>query len=114
MRNYRQPGDILKLTAPTGGVTSGTPVKIGQLVVIPTGDAGAGELFEGMAVGVHSVPKVSGTAWTEGELLYWAAGSSAFSTVASGNTLSGAAVAAAAAADTTGLIRLNGTAAAAS
>jgi predicted RecA/RadA family phage recombinase len=68
---YQQPGDCLTFTAPTGGVTSGTPIVIGGRFVIPTTTAAAGATFEGMLVGVHRLPKTGSQPWSEGQKIYW-------------------------------------------
>ena len=36
MKTYQQDGEVLTFIAPTGGVVSGTGVKIGDILVIPT------------------------------------------------------------------------------
>lgn len=108
MRNYIQPGTTLTLTAPVGGVVSGTPKKIGSLVVIPADTVAAGESFEGQREGVFSVSKVSAQAWTEGALIYWDNAAALFTTVAGGNTLVGVAVEAAANPSSTGKVYLDG------
>lgn len=107
MRNFIQPGDILPLTAPGGGVVSGTPYQIGQLVVIAGKSAAATETFPGQTVGVFDVPKAASQAWAEGEPVYF--DGSVFTTVATGNVLAGnaAAIVAGGAGDTTGRVRLS-------
>ena len=63
-------------TVPAGGVVSGTPVKIGQLFVIPqVTNATVGAKFVGDVQGVHDIPKVAAEPWTEGMLVYWNTGS---------------------------------------
>jgi predicted RecA/RadA family phage recombinase len=108
MRNYVQPGDVLTLTAPVGGVLSGTGYKIGQLFVVAAADAEAGEPFEGQLTGVFDLPKATGSAWTEGELLYWD-NSADNVTDTVGDQLIGTAAAAAAPGAPVGRVRLNGT-----
>ena len=67
-----QRGDSLDLTAPAGGVTSGVPVLIGGLLVVPQVSAAVGEQFSGAATGVHSIAKEDTTAaFNEGEIVYW-------------------------------------------
>ncbi len=112
MNNYLQPGDTITLTAPAGGVVSGTAYKIGQLLVVAAATVAATLPFEGAAVGVFTLPKDNTQAWTEGALLYWDDTAKELSTTATGNLLVGAAESAALAADTTGPIRLNGIASA--
>jgi predicted RecA/RadA family phage recombinase len=58
--NYVQDGNVLTLTAPTGGVVSGGIYAIGKLVVIANGDAAEGEPFQGHATGVWRVPADTG------------------------------------------------------
>lgn len=106
---YIQPGDVLTYTAPSGGVVSGTPVLIGNMLVIPTNDADEGDPFEGKLTGVWSVPKVGSQAWTAGDVVYWDDGNTRFTTVA--NDLragSAAADVGNGAGETTGLVRLDG------
>ena len=110
MNNFLQPGDVIEFTAPTGGVVSGTPVEIGQLLVIPGVTAAVGVKFSGTTSGVFSITKIGTQAWTEGQLVYWDDGNTRFTSVATGSLLAGVAVEAVAggAGDTTGKVRLNG------
>lgn len=109
MNNFLKPGRTVTFTAPGGGVVGGTPVLIGTLLVVPVASAAAAALFEGMAEGVFTLPKIAGVAWTEGALLYWDSATSAVGTVVSATTRRvGCAAAAALSADTTGQVRLHG------
>lgn len=110
MKTYTQEGEVLALTAPSGGVVSGTPVLIGSLVVVPLVTAAQTVAFSALVTGVATVPKATGTAWTEGAKLYWDVADTEFNTSSSGNTLAGVAAAAADSADATGSIRLDGAA----
>lgn len=112
MKNYIQEGNVIQLTAPAGGVVSGVAYQIGQLLVVATASAPAGQKFSGETVGVFSLPKAAGSAWAEGDLLYWHSASSDLSTVATGGLLAGCAIEAVGAAAVTGLCRLNGSASA--
>ena len=105
--NFSHPGDVVPLTAPAGGVTSGTPVQVGQLLSIPVADAAATETFQGQVRGVFTLPKTSAQAWTEGTLVYWDDGASEVTTVADGNLPIGHATAAAANPSSTGSVRLD-------
>jgi predicted RecA/RadA family phage recombinase len=107
-KNKVQSGDILDLVAPSGGVVSGTPYQIGQIVCVALTDAAVGETFAGAVVGVWEVAKLSAQAWTVGDLVYFDAGNDRFTTVASGNQLAGVAVKTAANPSATGTVRLNG------
>lgn len=65
-RNFIQPGDVLTLTAPSGGVVSGTAYLIGGLLVVAQNTAAQGVAFEGRTVGVFTLPKATGQTWSEG------------------------------------------------
>lgn len=108
MNNYLQPGITVTLTAPAGGVTSGNGYQIGQIFVVAANDADATDPFEGVTEGVFTLPKETGTAWSEGDPLYWDDGDEEVSKTAAGNLLIGTAMAAALSGDTTGRVRLNG------
>jgi predicted RecA/RadA family phage recombinase len=102
MKNYVQEGDVLTLTAPTGGVVSGKAYLIGSMLVVAVASASAGAPFEGNLEGVHTLDKASGQAWTEGAKLYW----DNTATTATSNTFCGFAAVAAQTADTTGKVLL--------
>lgn len=111
MNNFVQPGKVVTLTAPTGGVVSGTAYLIGSLVVVAAITAAQTLPFEGMTRGVFTLPKITGVAWTEGQLLYWDSATSNVGTVVGATTRRiGTAVAAAASGATTGSVLLNGVA----
>lgn len=110
MDNFVQPGEIITLTAPSGGVTAGTPVLIGALVVIPCVSVAQTVQFSAYVTGVFEVPKATGDAWGEGEKVYWDVGDTNFNQSASGNTLVGVAAAAAGSSDATGYVRFDGVA----
>lgn len=107
MKNFISPGKTMTFTAPAGGVTSGTPVLIGSLLVIPVASAAAGALFEGETEGVFTLAKTAGATWAEGQVLYWDSATSSFTTATSATARrAGAAAAAAQNADTSGKVRL--------
>lgn len=109
MNNYVKPGKMMTFTAPSGGVTSGEGVLIGALLVVAASDAAVGQPFEGMTEGVFSLPKATGAAWTEGQLLYWDTANKNVVTAQSATARRvGCAAAAAGSADTTGQVRLTG------
>jgi predicted RecA/RadA family phage recombinase len=110
--NYVQPGKVLTFTAPEGGVVSGSPYQIGQLVVIALVTAAAGDQFAAAVTGVWSVTKPGSQPWSEGALVYFDAGDSTFTTVAAGNLRCGAAAEAVGSgmSATTGKVRLDGVA----
>ncbi len=107
MNNFQQIGNVLTLTAPTGGVVSGLGYKIGQLFVVAKTTVAETLPFEGQVVGVIELVKDAGTAWTEGQLLYWDDTDSNVTTVVAGNLLIGGAAGAAASDAVVGDVRLN-------
>jgi predicted RecA/RadA family phage recombinase len=64
-------GESLELTAPAGGVVSGTPYLIGTLLVVAEKSADAAAMFSALTKGAANVPKVPSEAWTEGLKIYW-------------------------------------------
>lgn len=107
MKNFVQPGDMLTLIAPSGGVVSGTPYQIGQLFVVAATTAAVGDEFEGVTRGVFDVPKVSAQAWTAGALVYWDDVAKNVTTTVGSNLKIGVAVQAAANPSATGRVLLN-------
>lgn len=109
-RTYIAPGDVLTLTAPTGGVVAGTAYLIGGLLVIAQTTAAQTLPFDAYVTGVHSVTKVGSQAWTEGAVVYWDNSAKNFTTVSTANYRAGIAVVAvgSGAGETVGVVRLNG------
>lgn len=110
--NYVQPGETLELTAPSGGVVSGQPYQIGQIVGIAQNTAAEGATFNLTVTGVWSVTKPGSQAWTEGQIVYFDAGIAKFTSTAADNVQVGVAAAAvgSGSGETTGLVRLDGVA----
>lgn len=104
---FIQPGDVVTLTAPSGGVTSGVAIKIGSLVVVPRTTAAQTLPFDADVTGVHLLAKATGSAWTEGATLYFDTANNNFVTAQSATACrAGHAVVAAASGDATGVVRL--------
>ncbi|MCJ1887417.1 DUF2190 family protein [Pseudomonas sp. LA21] len=61
-KNFVQDGDVLTLIAPAGGVTSGVPAEVGDLVVVPLETAAAGDEFSAKVGGVWNLPAAAGLA----------------------------------------------------
>jgi predicted RecA/RadA family phage recombinase len=110
MTNYVKPGDVTTRVAPSGGVVSGTAYLIQDLLVVATVTAAEGASFEGMLVGVFTLPKTTGEAWDAGEKLWWDDSTKKLTTTAGSNKIVGTADAAAESADATGNVRLDGVA----
>ena len=107
MKNYIQPGETITLTAPYA-VSSGGGALVGAIFGVAVGDVANGAQGEFRTTGVYSLRKETGTAWSVGDLIYWDDTNKRCTTTATNNKLIGVAVAAAAAGDATGRVRLNG------
>lgn len=117
MNNYVQPGNTITMTAPSGGVVSGTAYQIGSLLVVAQVSADEAAKFEALVNGVVTLPKAASQAWTEGEKVYWDNAAAASSgQVCTTDATKGMLIGVAAAAvddkvtSTTGTVRLNGVA----
>jgi predicted RecA/RadA family phage recombinase len=71
MLNYEQKGDVLTLVAPGGGVTSGSPVLIHDLLVVPMATVAATKKFSGAVVGVFEFAKATGQTFDAGDKMFW-------------------------------------------
>jgi predicted RecA/RadA family phage recombinase len=107
---FVQPGNVLTLTAPLGGVVTGRAYVVGGLLVVAHVTAAAGALFSGSTAGVFSLPKVEAQAWAEGACVYWDAANERLDSVPTAGALAGTAAEAAANPSTAGLVRLSGVA----
>lgn len=111
MKNFVQDGEIIVVPAPYA-VTSGQGVKAGQLFGVAVIDAAQDADVPIKTCGVFDLTKAGSQAWTVGQLVYWDDTAKRCTTVATGNLLIGAAVAAvdSGAGSTVGRVRLNGSA----
>jgi predicted RecA/RadA family phage recombinase len=105
MKNYVQPGNTLTLIAPYA-VASGAALKVGLIIGVAATAAGIGATVEADTVGVFTLAKATGAAWTVGALLYWDDTAKNCTTTAASNQKIGVAVVAAGAGDTTGVVKL--------
>ena len=107
MKNFVESGDQLTLAAPYDR-TSGQGALIGSLFGVASGDVLSGASGVFLTKGVFDLVKIGSQAWTVGAKVYWDDTNKRCTTVASGNTLIGVAVAAvgSGAGETTGRVRL--------
>lgn len=110
MKNYVQKGENITVPAPRD-VASGEGVLVGNLFGIASNAALSGEKVTIVRHGVFDIAKLGAQAWTLGAKVYWDDTAFQATTVASGNTLIGLAVAAAADPSDTGVAVLDGAAA---
>ena len=103
--NHIQPGKVLDYTNATGAaIASGAVVPVGTILGVALSDIAVGATGSVAIDGVFAVPKVAGTAITQGAAVIFQAATQAFTvgTTASGDISGACAVAfAAAAADAT-------------
>ena len=106
MKNYVQPGNTVTAIAPTGGVTSGDGVLIGELCGVATGTAAATEEFEMQIEGVVNVPKLTTAVLAAGDRVFWDPTPGEVNDTATAQQLAGIAVVAAGNGGTTVDIKL--------
>jgi len=71
MKNYIQNGDMITVTAPVGGVTSGQGLLLGSLFGIVAASAAEGEAVEIATMGVFDLPKDAATVIDPGDRVAW-------------------------------------------
>ncbi|SDX81399.1 DUF2190 family protein [Roseicitreum antarcticum] len=108
MKNFMQIGEVVSLAAPRD-VTSGEGMLVGKVFGIAVHDAASGAPVEVQRRGVYTHAKTSAQAWAVGAAVYWDNTNFVFTTTSSGNTLVGAALAAAVNPSATGTVLLDGT-----
>lgn len=107
MKNAQKRAYVVTVTAPSA-VSADQGVLVGSLFGVAVSSAASGEQVEIARVGQFLLAKESGQAWTQGAKIYWDNTNKRCTTTATGNTLVGVAAAAAASADTTGVVILDG------
>jgi predicted RecA/RadA family phage recombinase len=107
-QTFVQQGDVVEYTAPTGGVVVDVPLLISSVVVVPLVTAAQTVRFNAGVKGIFkNMPKATGSAWVEGQVLYWDSTAGNFATAQSATARRAAsAVLAAASGDTVGTVRL--------
>ena len=107
-KNYVQEGDVIDYANASGStITSGTPVLIGARLGVALADIANGATGSVQVEGVFTIAKLGTDNVAAGALLYWDNTNKRLTTTASGNTLSGFAVAAAGSGVTTVNIKIN-------
>lgn len=71
MRTYVQPGQVVTVTAPSGGAVAGRGVLIGTLFGVALHDAAQGDPVEIQTEGVVDIAKVSALEITAGARVFW-------------------------------------------
>jgi predicted RecA/RadA family phage recombinase len=113
-KNFIQPGEVVTVTAPAGGVASGDVIVVGNLAGVCTTSAATGAEVELAVVGVFELPKATGAAINAGQSVWWSTtDKNVKNASAAGLWPIGVAVRAAGTTDTSVRVRLNGVAVAA-
>ncbi|MBX9926000.1 MAG: DUF2190 family protein [Hyphomicrobiaceae bacterium] len=71
MKNFVQRGDVITVTAPTGGVTSGQGVLVGNLFGVAATTVAEGASVEMATVGVYELPKLVSAVIAAGARVAW-------------------------------------------
>lgn len=71
MQNYIQNGHVITVTAPTGGVTSGEGMIIGNIFGVAAYSAAEGDPLELATTGVYKLPKATAAVLTVGARVAW-------------------------------------------
>jgi predicted RecA/RadA family phage recombinase len=103
MKTYLQNGDTVVVASP-GGNASGDFLSVGALHGVAVNTALTGADSPLLRVGVHSLAKATGTAWAQGDPLYFDPIAKNFTKTAAGNLAFGLAFAAALSADAVGQV----------
>jgi predicted RecA/RadA family phage recombinase len=116
-QNFIQCGDTLEYANSSGStITAGSVVVIGSLAGVALNDIPDGESGTVMVEGVFKLTKVTGTAFSQGDELFWDSGNTRLNKTATDKPI-GTAHEAAGSSDTTAMVKLygrgNGTATAA-
>ncbi len=107
MKNFVQPGNVVTLPAPVGGIVSGYPLLVGSLFGVAAYTAVAGDDVEVALEGVYTLPKATG-ALAAGQKVYWDAANKVVTGTAGSNAAVGAAVVAAGSSAVSVRVRLDG------
>jgi predicted RecA/RadA family phage recombinase len=106
MLNFIQEGDKFDYVA-GGTVTSGDFIIAGALCGVAENSGALGDHITVAREGVFELAKASGTAWSQGDRLFWDSGQSQFTKDSTKTPIKAVAFADAASADTTGYVLLD-------
>lgn len=107
MKNFVQPGDVVTVSAPVGGVISGAAVLVGNLFGVAAFSAAAGADVEIATEGVFDITKKSGDTFSVGDKAYWDAVAKYITSTPTSNAWVGVVTKAALGSDATARVRLN-------
>jgi len=84
MKNFVQPGKVLNVTL-SGTVAAGDVVEAADLIGVAESGGVSGDVIAVALEGVCEVAKVAGTAFNQGDVLYWDADPGNLTKTATGN-----------------------------
>ena len=99
-------GKRLTITCPSGGCTTGLPLKVGSIIGVPQTTQLSGELVDLDLTGEFTFPSDTGAAWAVGDVVYWDDTGKTFTKTSTSNTKAGVASAVKASGAVTGSVRL--------
>ena len=105
MKNFLQEGEKFTYTA-SGTVTPGDFVIVNGLHGVAENGGGSGDTITALRCGVFELPKATGTAWSQGDRLFWDSGTSKFTKDATKTPIGAVAFADALSADAVGLVAI--------
>jgi predicted RecA/RadA family phage recombinase len=108
MKTFIQNGDVITVPAPTGGITSGDGMLVGNLFGVAATTAVEGEPAEVATTGVYSLPKAASAVLTLGARVSWDNTAKVVTTPGTGRYPIGIAVEDAGTGTTTVAVRLDG------
>lgn len=108
MENFIQNGETIAFTSPTGGVSSGDGVLVGNLFGVAVADYAEAATGQMVTRGVFTLPKLSTDTLTEHQKVYWDATNSRVTETSLDNYPIGVSVAVAGSGTTTAKVRLDG------
>ena len=109
MNNYKSTGEMITVTAPYA-LSSGDGCKVGSLFGVSAGDyLEAATDAELKTTGVFELVKDAGTAWSQGDKIYWDDSAKECDTDSAAGMLIGVAAEGAGSSAVLGMVRLNGT-----
>jgi len=83
---YGSPGDVIPVIAPTGGVSSGDVIVVGDTIGVCLHDAAAGATVQLAVEGIFDCPAATADTIASGDKLYWDAGNACFTVVSTAMT----------------------------
>ena len=105
-QNRLSSGKRLTITCPSGGCTSGLPLKVGAIIGVPQTTQLAGDLVGLDLTGEFTFPSDTGAAWAVGDIVYWDDTAKVFTKTTTSNTKAGVASAVKGSSAATGTVRL--------